>query len=202
MLVILSGEGFQSLDFNDANSNHSQDTESLEITQDIWGSRTATVPSPGSRVKATAVVKDRYFFKVCNTIKIDNVQRLTINQPFDFTIGAKLTLTNGSTFINSGYIIDTDTTSNRYVYVAVNNNEWTNDPNTGHLATERFDEQDTYGIRGPVPNDINVISKYTFAQVVNTTPGTFDIALGDYDAPPIVGGTNNLHEYSYFRPLQ
>ena len=197
----LGGEGFQSLDFNDANSNHSQDTESLEITQDIWGSRTATVPSPGSqKVKATAVVKDRYFFKVCNTIKIDNVQRLTINQPFDFTIGAKLTLTNGSTFINSGYIIDTDTTSNRYVYVAVNNNEWTNDLNTGHLATERFDEQDTYGIRGPVPNDINVISKYTFAQVVNTTPGTFDIALSDYDAPPIVGGTNNLHEYSYFRP--
>ena len=196
----LGGDGFQSLDFNDVNSTMSQNTETIAISQDIWGSRTATVPSPGSqKVQATAVVKDRYFFKVTDTTKIDNVQRLTINQPFNFTVNSKLKLMNGSQFVNSGYIIDVDTT-NRYVYLAINNNSWSNDLNTGHLATERFDEQTTFGIRGPVVNDVNEIEGYSFANIVNTTPGTFDIDMSNFDAPPIVGGTNNLHEYSYFKP--
>ena len=195
----LGGEGFQSLDFNDANTNHAEDTETITFIQDIWGSRTATVPSPGSRkVKANAIVKDRYFFKVTDTHKIDNVQRLTINQSFDFTLNSKLVLTNNGQFVNSGYIVDVDV-ANRYVYLAVNINEWSDDLDIGHLATERFDEQDTYGIRGPAPSDNNIIEDYTFSQVVNTTPGTFDIDLSDYDAPVDVGGTNNLDEYSYFK---
>ena len=37
--------------------------------------------------------------------------------------------------------------------------------------------QSTYGIVGDVPNDVNVISDYVFADKVNTTPGTFDFDL-------------------------
>tara|TARA_B100000035_G_scaffold315003_1_gene333426 strand:+ start:7241 stop:27043 length:19803 start_codon:yes stop_codon:yes gene_type:complete len=198
----LGGEGFQALDFNDANTTHAEDTESLEISQDIWGSRTATIPAPGSqKVKATAVVKDRYFFKVTNTIKIDNVQRLTINQPFEFTMNSKLVLRNNNNFVNSGYIVDIDY-ANRYVYLAVNNNEWTNDLDVGQLSTEQFNEQSTYGILGPIPADINEMKNYLFPEVNNTTIGTFNIDMSNFDAPSDVGGSNNLHEFAKFKPFE
>ena len=206
----LADAGFQSLDYDDATtiytvSGSGTQGGSTELTyaQDVWSGRTATVPSPGSRkVKATAVVKDRYFFKVTNTAKIDNILALTINQPFAFTVGAKLVLnTESGTFINSGYITSIDYT-NRKVYVAVNNNDWTNDLNTGRLNTVRFDEQSTYGIRGPIPDDVNEMKQYQFVEVNNTTPGTFDIDLADFDAPSDVGGTNNLDEYARFKPFQ
>ena len=83
----------------------------MEVSQDTWGSRTAQLlPSAQSqKVQATAVVKDRYFFKVTNTTKIDNVRkkRLTINQPFAFTLlKIKTNFNNdyiwlGTSFINS-----------------------------------------------------------------------------------------------------
>ena len=44
----LSEAGFQSLDFDDAAISMSEGTQTLTYTQDIWSSRTATVPSPGS----------------------------------------------------------------------------------------------------------------------------------------------------------
>ena len=195
----LAEAGFQTLDFDDATTTMSQDTESLTYTQDNWSSRTATVPSPGSqKLKVTAVVKDRYYFKVNNTVKIDNVQELTLNQSFKFTTNAKLRLNNSSgTFINSGYIIRQDTTNNK-IYLAVNNNAWSNDLNTGELVTEQFDESDTYNIVGPIPNDINEIKGFNFANVDNTTPGTFDIDLADYDNPE--GGSDNLDEFAKFKP--
>jgi hypothetical protein len=194
----LGSAGYQTLDFNDATIFYSQNTASFTNTRDVWSSRTATVPSPGSqKVIAEAIVRDRYFFKVTNTLKIDNVQELTVNQDFNFTIGAKLLLkTDGGAFINSGYIVDTDTTTNK-VYVAVNNNAWSNDINTGRLTTERFDEQETFGIRGPIPNDINEIVSFSFIQIDNTTPGTFDIDLANYD---YLGGSNNLDQYAVFKP--
>ena len=196
----LGAVGLQSLDFDDATTTMTQDSETLTYTQDVWSSRTATVPSPGSqKLKVTAVVKDRYFFKVTPTVKIDNVQRLTINQSFNFTLKSKLVLRNGSSFVNSGYITRIDT-ENNYIYLAVNNNEWSNDLNTGRLSTEQFNEQSTYGITGPIPADTNEILGYTFAQVNNTTPGTFDIDLADYDAPTSIGGSNNLDEYAVFKP--
>ena len=196
----LGPAGLQSLDFDDATTTMTQDSETLTYTQDVWSSRTATVPSPGSqKLKVTAVVKDRYFFKVTPTVKIDNVQRLTINQSFNFTLKSKLVLRNGSSFVNSGYITKIDT-ENNYIYLAVNNNEWSNDLNTGRLTTEQFNEQSTYGITGPIPADTNEILGYRFAQVENTTPGTFDIDLADYDAPSSIGGTDNLDEYAVFKP--
>ena len=197
----LGEAGLQSLDFDDADTTMTQDSESLSYTQDVWSSRTATVPSPGSqKLKVTAVVKDRYFFKVTDTVKIDNIQRLTINQAFNFTVGSKLVLNNTSgTFINSGYITKVDT-ENNYVFVAVNNNSWENDLDTGRLSTAQFNEQSTYGITGVIPADVNEIKSYTFAEITNTTPGTFDLDLADFDAPSDVGGTNNLDEYAVFKP--
>ena len=196
----LGDAGLQSLDFNEATTTHIVDQETLTQEQDVWSSRNATVPAPGSqKVKARAVVKDRYYFKVTATTKIDNIQILTTNQAFRFTVGAKLVLNNSGTFVNSGYIVDVDNESNN-VYIAVSNNDWSNDLNIGELTTERFDEQSTYGIRGPVVNDINQIEAYEFFEVNNTTPGTFNIDLSAYDAPSDIGGTNNLDEYSKFKP--
>ena len=198
----LGAAGFQSLDYDDATIAYVEATESATYTNDIWSSRTGTVPSPGStKVSATAVVKDRYFFKVTDTSKIDNIQELTINQSFNFTIGAKLMLKNGSTFVNSGYITSVDNI-NKKVYVAVNNNTWSNDTATGQLSTERFDEQSTYGIRGPIPNDVNEISGYSFAEVVNTTPGTFDIDLDKWSVAGnyVSGGGQDLDAFAKFKP--
>ena len=197
----LGDAGFQSLDYDDASVSYTEATESMTYAQDTWSSRTGTVPSPGStKVKATAVVKDRYFFKVTDTSKIDNIQELTINQSFSFTVGAKLMLKNGSTFVNSGYITSIDSANNK-IYVAVNNNSWSNDTATGQLTTERFDEQSTYGIRGPIPNDINEITGYTFAEVNNTTPGTFDINLDKYnlDGTYNAAGGQNLDGFAKFK---
>ena len=154
----LGDAGLQTLDFDDATITMTPGTETLTYTNDIWSSRTATVPSPGSqKLQVSAVVKDRYFFKVTNTVKIDNIQELTINQPFIFTTGAKLRLNNLSNgnFINSGYIIKSDI-PNRKIYVAVQNNPWSNDLNTGILVSEQFNEQDTYGCllyTSPSPRD-------------------------------------------------
>ncbi|AIX14473.1 structural protein [Synechococcus phage S-MbCM6] len=195
----IGSEGLQALDFNSTTLVALYDNEAFTHNQDILFFRTATIPSPGSqKVIASAVIKDRYYFKVTDTLKIDNIKRLTINQPFNLSENAKLVLDNGSGgFVNSGYITAVDV-ENRYVYVAINNNTWGNDTNTGFLTTSRFDEQDTYGIVGPNVNDTNTITNYEFVDVVNTTPGTFDIDMQDYDMLPTVGGTDNLDEYARF----
>ena len=195
----LGEAGFQSLDFDSATTTMTQDTETLTYANDVWSSRTATVPSPGSqKLKVEAVVKDRYYFKVTPTVKIDNVQELTINQPFRFTEKTKLRLNNDAgTFVNSGYIVRVDSVNNK-VYLAVNNNSWSDDLNTGNLITEQFNEQSTYGIVGPIPNDVNEIDSFNFIQVENQTPGTFVINLEDYDSP--TGGTDNLDEFATFKP--
>ncbi|AGH26529.1 hypothetical protein CPPG_00213 [Cyanophage P-RSM1] len=200
----LSEAGFQSLDFDDASLSMTQGSENLTYTQDVWSSRTATVPSPGSqKLNVSAVVKDRYFFKVTPTTKIDNIQELTINQSFRFTIGSKLRLNNDSgSFVNSGYIVKVDEATNK-VYLAVNNNTWTDDTNTGNLVTEQFNEQSTFGIVGPIPNDINVIEGFSFPLVNNTTPGTFDIDLDKYnlDGTYNAAGGQNLDSFAKFKPF-
>ena len=190
--------GLQSLDYSDAPITMSEGTVSLTYSRDVWSSRTSTVPSPGSqKLKVTANVRDRYYFKTFDIVKIDNVQELTINQNFVFTVGAKLVLKNGTTFVNSGYITKVDYDNNK-VFVAINNNSWDNDLNVYELSTEQFAEQSSYGVTGPVPNDINEINR-TFAEINNTTPGTFDIDLANFDAPEDIGGTNNLDEYAKFK---
>ena len=202
--LALGGTGIQTLDFDDATITMQQDTEALTYTSDTWSSRTSTVPSPGSqKLKVSAIIRDRYYMKVTNTVKIDNVQELTINQPFNFTVGAKLRLNNTSgSFINSGYILSVDKTNNK-VFLAVNNNEWSNDLNTGLLVTEQFAEQSTYGITGPVPDDTNVIENYSFNLINNTTPGTFDIDLDDYnvDGTFNAGGGQDLDGFAKFKPF-
>ena len=200
----LGSDGLQGLDFEDATTTMTEATETLSYTNDEWSSRTATVPAPGSRkLKVSAVVKDRYYMKTTSTLKIDNIQELTINQDFNISVGSKLVLNNTSgAFINSGYVIRVDK-SNKKVYLAVNNNAWSNDLDTGVLSTEKFDESSTYGIVGNTPNDINVISDYIFANKVNTTPGTFDFDLADYNLDKTVASTGNgdLDEFATFKPF-
>jgi len=199
----LGSAGFQGLDFEDATTTMQQDTEALSYTSDTWSSRTATVPSPGSqKLKLTAIVKNRYYMKVTNTVKNDNVQELTINQAFNVTIGSKLVLRNDSgSFINSGYVLRVDNANNK-IYLAVNNNAWSDDLNTGLLSTEQFDSQDTYGIVGKVPTDVNVITEYNFSNVVNTTPGTFDIDLNDYNLNRTESaGSGDLDSFAKFKPF-
>ena len=194
----LGEAGLQALDYSDANTTMTQDSVTLTYARDIWSSRTATVPSPGSqKLKVTANVKNRYFFKTFNLTKIDNILELTLNQSAVFTVGSKLVLRNGAQFVNSGYITSVDY-ANRKVRIAVINNSWDDNLNQHQLSTEQFSEQSSYGIIGPVPNDINEI-KYTFSEIVNTTPGTFDIDLSTFDAPSDIGGTNNLDEYGFFK---
>ena len=196
----LGDSGLQNLDYNEADSNHTDALGSITYSTDVWSSRNATIPAPGSqKVQVTAKVKNRYYFNQVDTIKIDNIQKLTINQEFQVTIGAKLNLKNGASFVNSGYITGVDKL-NKHIYVAVNNNDWSNDLNIGELTTIRFDEQDTYGVIGPNVNDINEIKQYQFLAVTDTTPGTFDVNLANYDAPSDIGGTNNLNLFGKFKP--
>jgi|SaaInlV_120m_DNA_3_1039746.scaffolds.fasta_scaffold00199_3 hypothetical protein len=201
----LGGTGLQALDFEDATtimiSNPSDVT--LVYSSDIWSARTATVPSPGSRkLSISAKVKNRFYMKTTSTSKIDNVQELTLNQKFNITIGSKLVLNNDSgSFINSGYVLRVDNTTNK-VYLAVNNNAWSNDLNTGLLSTTRFDEQSTYGITGPVVADVNEISEYYFSNIVNTTPGTFDIDLNDWNLNRTANtGSGDLDTFAKFKPF-
>ena len=200
----LGAEGLQSLDYEDASVDLVSDTLTLSYANDTWSSRTATVPSEGSRrVKASAVIKDRYYMKQASTLKLDNVQALTINQDFRFTIGSRLRLaTAGGSFINSGYILNIDSTTNT-IYTAVNINDWADDFNTGELSTEQFDELSTYGIIGDTPNDVNEIGDYIFENIVNTTPGTFDLDLQDFNLDRTAAetqGAGNLDEYAKFKP--
>ncbi|AOV60911.1 virion structural protein [Synechococcus phage S-CAM22] len=200
----LGSEGLQGLDFEDATITMTENTESLSYSNDEWSSRTATVPSPGSKkLKISANINNRYYIKTTNTIKIDNVQELTINQKFNVTVGSKLVLNNTSgAFINSGYVLRVDNTNNK-VYVAVNNNAWSNDLTTGRLSTAQFSESSSYGIVGSVPNDINVITDYVFANKINTTPGTFNFDLQDYnlDRTAASTGQGNLDEFATFKPF-
>ena len=198
----LGAAGLQSLDFEDSATTMGQDTQTLTYTADLWESRTATVPSPGSqKLRATAVVKDRYFFKPTSTLKIDNIQKLTINQSFAFTNNTKLVLKNNAgTILNTGYIVKTDVPNN-HVYLAINANSWTDDLNTGSISLEQFSEQSNYGIVGPIPNVVNEISSYVFAQVAATSAGQFDIDLDDYnlDGTYNASGGQNLDGFAKFK---
>jgi hypothetical protein len=200
----LGSSGLQGLDFEDATINMTENTEALAYTNDEWSSRTATVPSPGSKkLKISAEINNRYYMKTTNTLKIDNIQELTLNQDFNITIGSKLVLNNtAGSFVNSGYVLREDTTNNK-VYLAVNNNAWSNDLNTGRLSTAQFDESSSYGIVGPIPYDVNVITDYNFIDKINTTPGTFDFDLADYnlDTTAATTGNGNLDEYATFKPF-
>ena len=201
----LGGGGLQALDFEDATTTMVVNPTDTNITYsvDLWSARTATVPSPGSKkLSIDAKVKNRYYMKTTSTSKIDNVQELTINQSFNITVGSKLVLNNTSdVFINSGYVLSVDKDNNK-VNVAVNNNPWSNDLNTGLLSTTRFDEQDTFGITGPLVADTNIISEYYFLNVINTTPGTFDIDLNDWNLNRTASaGSGNLDDFAKFKPF-
>ena len=71
------------------------------------------------------------------------------------------------------------------------------------MSTAQFDESSSYGIVGPIPGDVNVITDYNFINKINTTPGTFDFDLVDYnlDTTAATTGNGNLDEYATFKPF-
>ena len=73
--------------------------------------------------------------------------------------------------------------------------------NTGQLVTEQFNEQSTFGIVGPIPNDINIIEGFTFAEVNNTTPGTFDIDLSQVTMVLICCRWSKLRSVCYIQTI-
>ena len=80
--------------------------------------------------------------------------------------------------------------------ICIRDSPWTDDLDNGELITQQFSEQDSYGIIGPLPNDVNDVKNYVFTEINNTTPGTFDIDLSTFDAPSDIGGTNNLDDFA------
>lgn len=189
--------GNQLLDFANSNGLPGTTVDAITLTyaQDIYSSRTATIPAPGSaKVKVSAKKVGKFFIKSTSTQKIDNIQKLTLNQSFSYTPKTKLVLKSLSgAFINSGYITEVDP-ENKTVYVAINNNDWSNALNTGTLSLEQFNESSSYGIVGPIPNNVNLISQFYFPQSNNTTPGTFEI---DMASVPYLDGT--LNNFASFR---
>ena len=88
--------------------------------------------------------------KLTGTTKIDNILRLSINQSFDFTVGTKLVLNEGSNQRVSGYIIVTDEENNTIdagTISVVSGNSWSNYLNVGELSTVQFSEQSSYNIK-------------------------------------------------------
>lgn len=159
---ILGSEGLQILDFNYAISALTQDFAIPSVVSDLWSSRTATIPTVGgSKIKVTANALDKFFFNSFTTNKVDNVRRLNLNQSFDLNVGTTLILKNnvGST-IASAKILEKNLIDN---YVLVSDITGTFTTNTGQLSTS-----DEF---------INEIEAYSFANVVNTTPGTFNISI-------------------------
>ena len=200
----LGSSGLQLLDLDNAGIVTSTFAPgSSTILNDIWSSRTATVPAPGSRkVKVDANVVGKFFIKPTTTVKIDNILELTLNQSFNFTGKTKLELRNRSTlvnnnltigsFINSAYIVDVDR-ANKKVSVAISNNDWTNDlAGNYELRTVQFAEEGL-DITGPVPNDVNTLTQFEFPQVTASTPGVFqfDMSTVSYE-----GGT--LDQFARF----
>jgi len=160
---LLAGEGFQILDFSYTTaSSTTSSSQQFENYRDIWSSRTATVPSTGGKkVKVSAKVLDKFYFKYFNASKIDNVVKLTLNQDFNYNIGTTLIQYNniGST-IATGKIVEKD----------LINNTITVSDRTGSfsLNTGRLESSDLY---------TNEIDAYVFANVDNTVLGSFDLAI-------------------------
>ena len=159
---ILASEGFQILDFTDVLSFLQQDTQNITSTLDIWSSRTATIPSPGGRTPLISSKSyNKFFFRVFNTSRVDNIRSLAINQSFSFNIGSTLTQFNSIGIpIASAKIVDFDVNDN-LLYVSLVNGSFS--LNSGSLASS--DEL------------INEINNYVFANQDSVSPGTFTIEI-------------------------
>ena len=79
------------MDYNEADSNHTDALGSNTYSTDVWSSRNATIPATGSqKVQVTAKVKNRYYFNQVDKIKIDNIQKLTINSASSLFISIQI----------------------------------------------------------------------------------------------------------------
>jgi len=153
----IASEGFQVLDFTESSITQTSNAVTVSQTIDNWSARTATVPSTGGqKPKFTAESYGKFFFKVFNTEKVDNVRKLTLNQTFNANIGSTVIQKNTSgVTIASSKVVDVDK-ENKQIFTSSLTGEF--QENTGSIT---FSDN-------PV-NDLTT----TFSNVVNTTPGTF-----------------------------
>lgn len=158
----LGSDGLQILDFNYAISSLTQDVTYPSIEKDIWSSRTATIPTVGGRkVKVTSKALDKFYFKVFNTNKIDNVKNLTLNQSFDYNIGTTIYQRNSlGVIVGYGRIIGKDLDNN---ILQVGDTTGAFSLNTGYLESS-----DSF---------VNEITAYTFANVSAISAGTFELNI-------------------------
>ncbi|AIX20959.1 structural protein [Synechococcus phage ACG-2014d] len=166
--VTLASEGLQVLDYNDVNSSLVLDSVSLTSVNDIWSSRTATVPAlGGKKVKATTTTFGKFYIKVSNTVQADNVLRLTLNQTYNLNVGSVLTQSNSAgQVLGTATIIDMDTSG---IYIAQYGSEstWQGFEESGEITSSGLEQND--------------IASYQFSkQPFSTTQGTFifDIPSG------------------------
>ena len=157
----LAGDGFQVLDFSDLPTVLTQNSQTPTFTSNTWSTRTATIPSPGGRKPLfNAKAFDKFFFKVFATSKVDNVYEFTLNQAFNFNVGSTLTQQNdaGGTVASAKVMrIGTD----NKIYLSSLVGTWANDDH-------RIISSDQV---------VNDIEDYLFANVDNTTPGTFVLTI-------------------------
>ena len=186
----LASEGYQVLDYNDVQSGLTQDVAVFTQTTDIWATRTATIPAPGSKkVKVTPKAYGKFFMSQSGTSKINNVLRLTTNAfPVNITKGSTLQVWNNGSIAAQAKVINVSTTAH---------------PNTIDIADIVGEFQPLIGV-GELrtsAGDVNEITGYVFPEVDATTPGTFDFNLAQEDWTLFdANATNNLDQFARFKP--
>lgn len=157
----LATEGYQVLDYSDAYTGLTQNSQSPTYTTEIWSTRTATIPSPGGRKPLfSSRAYDKFFFKVFTTSKIDNVYEFVLNQSFVFTPGSTITqVSNAGATLASAKVMSVG--SNNTIYLSSLVGTFTND-------NYRLESSNQV---------VNDIEDYLFASIINTTPGTFVLTI-------------------------
>ena len=185
----LASEGYQVLDYNDVASGLTQDTATITQHTDIWATRTATIPSPGSKkVKVTPKSYGKFFISQSGTSKINNVQRIVTNAfPVNFTKGSTLQVWVSGAIAAQAKII------------AVNTKAHPNTIDITDITGDFRDYIDVGELKSSIA-DVNEIKGYQFQNVVATTPGTFDFNLATENWTLFdENATNNLDEFARFK---
>ena len=97
LTLTLASEGLQVLDYNDANSTLTLDSETISSATDVWSTRTATIPAIGGRkVKANTTTYGKFYIRTVDTTVADNILRFSFNQAADYNVGSILSQVNSS----------------------------------------------------------------------------------------------------------
>jgi hypothetical protein len=158
----LAAAGFQVLDYSDITIFLQQDSQNITPISQIWSSRSATIPSPGGKKPILlADSYDKFYFRVFNTSRVDNIRAFTINQDFIFNANTTLTQFNAIGIpVASAKIIEVDLTNN-LIYVSLVNGTFS--LNFGQLESS--------------DNIQNQINDFVFPNQDAISPGSFTIQI-------------------------